>query len=481
MIYDKMTGRFARASTLAVALFALGFGLVGCKGDLLNVQDPENLNPGSLEDPAQLPARFNGVIAEFQEAYDGTGNNNIDRLLSTSGLFADELISTGSFTTRTVTDRRDQFAPRQGNTSDASYLGLHQARRQGREVADFIAQEVSQSDPRIAVARSIQGYSIIALAENFCAPLPLSSTEGGDVGEYGQPLETSALLDRAVDAFDQALAANGGSNLAKVGKGRALLDQGNYSAAAQAVADVPTSFVYTIDHSSNSTREQMPLFDLQDVGRFSMANREGSDGIAGIESTEGNGLDFVAARDPRIPWGAEPGGGFLPQFTVYWQLRYPTRDSDIVLADGIEARLIEAEAALNAGDVEGWLSILNDLRENVGSLMAARFDDPAANDRVGVDNPTAGNDLEPLEDPGTESERVDLMFRERAFWLYLSNHRLGDLRRLIRQYGRTQDQVFPTGDYHKAGGYGTDVTLPVDFDESNNPNFDVESCSVSDA
>ena len=65
-------------------------------------------------------------------------------------------------------------------------------------------------------------------------------------------------------------------------------------------------------------------------------------------------------------------------------------------------------------------------------------------------------------------------WRERAFWLYLTGHRLGDLRRLVRQYNRPQETVFPTGDYHKGGEYGSDVNFPVSSDERNNPNF--ESC-----
>ena len=46
-----------------------------------------------------------------------------------------------------------------------------------------------------------------------------------------------------------------------------------------------------------------------------------------------------------------------------------------------------------------------------------------------------------------------------------------DMRRLIRVYGRTQDQVFPTGAFFKGGTYGTDVNLPVTDDERTNPDF----------
>ncbi|MEQ9570341.1 MAG: hypothetical protein RLN75_09145 [Longimicrobiales bacterium] len=44
---------------------------------------------------------------------------------------------------------------------------------------------------------------------------------------------------------------------------------------------------------------------------------------------------------------------------------------------------------------------------------------------------------------------------------------------MIRQYGRSANDVFPTGAYHKASfpDYGPDVNLPVPFAEQNNPNF----------
>jgi hypothetical protein len=78
--------------------------------------------------------------------------------------------------------------------------------------------------------------------------------------------------------------------------------------------------------------------------------------------------------------------------------------------------------------------------------------------------------LAALPDPGTDSGRVSLMFRERAFWLFGTGTRLGDLRRLIRQYGRDQSTVFPTGPYAPAHqsqlptpipNYGTDVNLTL--------------------
>jgi hypothetical protein len=79
--------------------------------------------------------------------------------------------------------------------------------------------------------------------------------------------------------------------------------------------------------------------------------------------------------------------------------------------------------------------------------------------------------MTPLVDPGTPAARLTLQFREKAFWTFGRGERLGDLRRLIRQYGRAQDQVFPVGTFHKGGTYGTDVNLPVPQAEQNNSQF----------
>jgi starch-binding outer membrane protein, SusD/RagB family len=71
---------------------------------------------------------------------------------------------------------------------------------------------------------------------------------------------------------------------------------------------------------------------------------------------------------------------------------------------------------------------------------------------------------------------VNLLFNERARWLWLTAHRLGDLRRLVRPvasggYGRADAAVWPTGAYFKGGTYGTDENFPLPVTEQNNPNF----------
>ena len=66
-----------------------------------------------------------------------------------------------------------------------------------------------------------------------------------------------------------------------------------------------------------------------------------------------------------------------------------------------------------------------------------------------------------LTDPGTTDARVNLLFREKAFWTFSRGQRLGDLRRLIRDYGRAADGSnaggYPIGTHYKGGVYGVDL------------------------
>jgi hypothetical protein len=177
-----------------------------------------------------------------------------------------------------------------------------------------------------------------------------------------------------------------------------------------------------------------------------------------------NAIPFFSAKDPRLPVAytvsangkdttkSQDGFTFSRTTTLYG------RTTNVALANGIDARLIEAEAALAAGNPAGMMTILNGLRatpQPIGTLTAANL-----------------SGLAPLVDPGTADKRLDLLFREKAFWTFSRGQRLGDMRRLIRQYSRTQDQVFPVGAHYRGGVYGTDVNLPIVNDEANgNPNF----------
>jgi hypothetical protein len=133
------------------------------------------------------------------------------------------------------------------------------------------------------------------------------------------------------------------------------------------------------------------------------------------------------------------------------------RDDPIVVVSGIDARLIEAEAQLNETprDIAGAMTILNSLRTTSRTL--GHFVVPV---------------MAALPVPTSEAAAIDLFFREKAFWQFARGTRLGDLRRLMRQYQRTEEQTFPEGGFHKTPfAFGNDVNLPVTDNEKTNPKF----------
>jgi len=458
----KANERMVPRTRRAVLFGALAvMPLVACESTL-EVQDKEFVTPQQ----AATDLLVAGAIRDFNTGYSGGGLT--DRFLSTSMLITDELYDVETFTTRIATDQRDQFTIEQGNTSDAGYNELHQARRAAIRAFAALETDGRGSAPEASEMKTLEGYTHIALAEGFCSGIPFSElTPEGllDLQNAGPPLTTTQIFEDAVVRFDAALAIDGGNDVARVGKGRALANLGRYSEAAAAVASVPTDFLRPILHSANTGDQENPIFNLQSNGRYALSDMEG-----------GNGLPFRSAGDPRIPW-VELGTGFDGINALFLSQKYSeSRAASVVLADGVEARLIEAEAALDAGDGATFIQILNDLRSQVGSLMADRIEGYSSL-VPGPNNPTTT--LAPLADPGSDPARVDLLFSERAFWMWGTGHRLGDMRRLIRDYGRAANTVFPTGPYHKGGTYGPDVVLPLDFGEQNNPNWSVSMCDFT--
>src|ERR1044071_4368034 len=179
--------------------------------------------------------------------------------------------------------------------------------------------------------------------------------------------------------------------------------------------------------------------------------------VNGAPSVIKNALPFASANDPRIPVAGSTSNtqkAFDGSTPWVGQRLYGQTDPFPVLT-GIDARLIEIEAKINANDFAGAFAALNALRTSPQTIGNKTI--PAMPALTAV--------------PTTKDAALTQFFREKAFWQFGRGFRMGDLRRLIRQYGRTQDQVFPVGTWLKGGTYGTDVNLPMVDSELTNPNF----------
>lgn len=133
--------------------------------------------------------------------------------------------------------------------------------------------------------------------------------------------------------------------------------------------------------------------------------------------------------------------------------------------DPVDARLIEAEAKLNANGIFGMMKILNDAAfESADDLDVQRRRVHSGHFRHGV-----STGLTALPTPAGKDAATTLFLREKAFWTFGGAQRLGDLRRQVRQYARGAETAFPTGSFFKTGSaYGADVNLPVTVQEANN-------------
>jgi len=415
---------------------------------LLDVQDPDIIEPDQLRTLQGASALYNGAIGEFALAKDGAagGPGSALGLVQAMGWFSDEFSFGGTPPLIRAMDLREMDP--QNASWDQMYQNLHVARVSAEDAASLLQEVSAGADPRIGELYAVSAAVHILMGEAYCGAVPFSRTEPEI--EYGMPLSTDQIMDRAIERLNMADQAAGGSariaNFARVLRGRALLNQGNFAAAAAAVASVPTDFLYETVHSTNSSREENFMYvDNWELDRYSVSNNEG-----------GNGLDFATAGDPRVPTEYVGVSRFDSETPMYRYLKLTSRAAPVETASGNEARRIEAEAQMNAGDFAGWIATINAARGTAG--------------------------MDPVPDPGTQDARVDLMFRERAFWLFNTGHRLGDLRRLVRQYGRAANSVYPWGPYHKDNlQRGTDLSLVIPGNEANNPNYDLGDCRDGEA
>jgi hypothetical protein len=440
--------RYGSITALAATLL---IGVTAC--GILDTDPPNIVGEDDLNTPAGAATRRLGAISTFTLAKDGdfqpvgipgnpdpiNSNDASDGYILWSGVLSDELVNPGFIPSRTEVDLRIAQPTTAG--LGPLYQSLHRARAAAEDAA--VSLETFGTDPAadtgIPEMYALAGFTYVMLAEGFCSGITVSRVVDNQI-VYGQPLTTAQVFDTAIVRFNTALSHPSIAGvvddpihqLASVGLGRALLNQGLFVEAAAAVANVLPDFVYETEHATTPAALHNGVFEAFNNGEFGVFDQEGT-----------NGLNFVSAEDLRVT--GDSGLGADNNTESWFPSKYPNFDASIPTADYLEAQLIIAESELQASAFPAMTQRLNDLRAAVG--------------------------LAPLAMPGDLTSATDVLFTERAFWLFLTGHRLGDMRRLVRQYGRDPETVFPTGDYYKGGlTYGTAVNLPLPRREANNPN-----------
>lgn len=420
-----------RRAHVAITLAILTIS-IGCKG-LTDVDDPSNIvDPDIVTTPDGAIGLYRGAVNAFKAIIGGSNPSFASSLVSESYMFASALASDEMLSRRNSgvfpSYNLRLIGPNTIDGVDAQepYSDMHTARLYIDQAIGTLREFGGATTPPSLVGElhALRGYLYILFGEMYCSGVPFSrAIYGGDI-EYGLPLTTDEMFEAAIADFDSALAVATDSvriqQLAYVGKARALLNLGQFAEAALVAspANVPTSSAYNM------------VYGAPPFGNFLavLTHPNGDDGEGVIADRAGGvGLDYLSAGDavgvvdPRVRNVLSTGFTRRPMPAKYFSGAAP-----VTLASGIEARLIEAESALRAGDISGWETILNTLRQTAStpSIPALTPDSTTA----------ASADL-----------RIDVMFRERAFWLWVTGHRLGDMRRLVRQYGRGPQSVFPRG------------------------------------
>ena len=453
-----MTNHILRRSRLsAMALVAVA--ATACDlTTLVKATDPDIIDTDAILSPSAANALRIGALGRFNASTTGG-----ETMFLYGGLFGDEFTTGDTFTQRIETDQR-ALTPENANITTA-YRGLHTPRTSAIQAREAL-QVFASATPlwNFSEMYFVEAYMLNLTAEYFCNGQPISYIKNGET-QYGDPQSNAETFALALVKVDSGLAKLGsatGTNETRVRsslqilRARILLNQGNFAAVQAAVASVPTNFVW-FQEQSLSSRTPGVWSLINNQRRYIVSNNEGP-----------LGLNFGSANDPRVPTcivgqpacaalalnTARPfdsGNTAVPN--MLYQLVWPADASSVALISGLQARLYEAEALNKTGDWPGALTILNALRaapQGYGRTIAAM---PA------------------LVDPGTADGRRDLIFREKAFWLFGTGHRYPDMRRMMRQYGMTQNQVLPNGTWQigRAPGYGTDLVFRTPTAETFNP------------
>jgi hypothetical protein len=441
---------------------AVPSGCSSFKDQLLEPQNPGLIDESAVGSPAAAAALKNGALNRLKRIYTVS-----ETTWQEAGHLADEFQNADFQPSRNDVDQRTM-------ASSSPDYGNYQDMTQNRGfIRDAIKAEMEFEPAKTTDIGELWmwlAFTELTLAENFCNGIPLGGNEKGVV-DYSKPefkpLTNQEVYAVALSHVDSALTFIGNGTdatttfvrqAALITKARILVDMGNFAAAAALVptSAVPTTFQYLLTTSTSNNSDDNGIWSLN----WSSSRVTVSDSVINYQGSRvitQNAIPFVSANDPRVPviTGASQRlvaeDGLTPLFL---QNIWKARDDPIALVAGIDARMIEAEAKLNANDIAGMMTILN----------AARATPP----RLGALQPTA---LAALPTPATQDAAVSLFFREKAFWTFGRGQRLSDLRRLVRQYKRTQDKVFPNGDHYKGGKYGTDVAFPVPDSELRNPQF----------
>ena len=414
---------------LTLKLTLLAVPLAACTElTTLKQENPGQLDASGLYVPANAQLLVNGVIADFECAY--------QRYVVGSAIFTDELTNAMSSSTNFDYDRRTLpttaaygTATCGNNQTPPIYSSLSIPRATGdtiyAKLQGWTDAEVANRQKLMAQAQVYAGYSITLLGEGMCSAAI----------NLGPEMTPAQLFAEAKKRFDNAVtaatAANDAAtlNLALLGRARTSLDLGDKAAAGIDAAKIPAGFVVNV--STNATAVRQQNFAFLSINQAKWASVDPSF----------RGLTVNGAPDPRVAV-TNLNQPTTTGVALWAADKYPALATTMPVARYAEAQLIVAESKLAANDIPGAVAAINAVR-------AAKS--VPAYDATGQ----------------TAAQVLAQIVEERRRELFLEGHRLGDLRR----YGLP---ILPAAGtpFLSGGTYGSQSCFPLpDVERINNPNI----------
>ena len=421
-----------RFTPLSVAALALAVLMSGCDAldRFLQVEAPSRVVASDLDDASRAELLVQSVGNEFRCAFTHYAN--------ASGMVGWEWRTVQNGGTRAFYDQRQwttggyaagAYAGADcGGGNTALYIPLSRTRwfadEMLRRLDDWGVEEVPEKTAFEAEVAAWAGYTYLFFGESMCSVTFDSGPE--------QPPEDA--FDLAIQRFDRAMDAAQASgrddfvNLARVGKGRTLLNLGRASEAAQAVEAVPAGFTFELQYSALTQATQ---------NRQYRENRHVE--AVGVGEMYQN-MEFDGVPDPRVPVRDEERTVAGYDVPLWSQLKYNSFDDPVRLAGWEEAQLIIAEAAVGEGRLQDAVDIINALHANV-DLPEFQSSDP--------------------------DEIMEAIIYNRRAELFLESHHLMDLKRYNLPLHPAPGEPF-----HAGGLYGNQTCFPLpDVERFNNPNI----------
>lgn len=343
-------------------LVALAF--MGCE---LDVADPAVVRDDELAGPASVPTVINGVIGDLATA--------TEHYTLYASMFTDEMILAGTFPTRLEVDERRivrSNATVTGEVAENLQVARSQAQTMASNFEGFLGDDdfsdvEGQLLEGIAIGKYVEGLMLLQMGVLYCET-PIKSG--------GSALPSNQIVSQAFTAFEEAESAAQTAGLsdweqaALVGQARAQLWLGNHGQARTIAGGVDAGHRLFVEYSTNDPDQFNKVFDLTHGSQNQVIRWTVGDGTQSERANEkfalydlfADSLGIVDPDDPDL-------SAFNSSISVQAQLIYDEPDDDILLSNGLHARLIEAEALIRSGNAGCDQALLEDCTGTAEELL----------------------------------------------------------------------------------------------------------------